>query len=394
MDAASSPPASGRRSGINAALLRKQPRVSRSFVVGRILTRRHSVHVSEQHPGRSEIRPTHTPALFEAAVRRATALLRAGEVVALPTETVYGLAANALEPRAVAKIFEIKGRPAHNPVIVHVADRELARRCAGAWPESAERLAAAFWPGPLTIVLPRGAEIPDIVTAGGETVGLRWPSHPLMQAVIRACGFPLAAPSANPSNQTSPTNAAHVRRLLGTRVPLIIDGGQAQVGIESTVLDLTTDPARVLRPGMILEESLRAAFGSENEPMAGGGSAGTPGGGERPLRSPGQLAKHYSPNARLLVLAWGDDEELRSQLRARHVRANDCHVVAHTHIPLAESLAGVSVVPQDAEAFARALYAEWHHCDEAGARVIVMEALPEGPEWQGLADRLRRAAGG
>src|SRR5947209_8036049 len=153
---------------------------------------------------RTEILETETPRLFEAAVVRASELLRAGQVVALPTETVYGLAANALDEAAVAKIFQVKGRPSHNPIIVHVASLETAMRCAGSWPEIAGRLARAFWPGPLTLVLPRSREIPDIVTAGGPTVGLRWPSHPLIQAVIQRCGFPLAAPSANRSNQVSP----------------------------------------------------------------------------------------------------------------------------------------------------------------------------------------------
>lgn len=144
-------------------------------------------------------------------------MLRAGEVVALPTETVYGLAANALDERAVARIYAVKGRPAHNPIIVHVASLELARRCARAWPGRAEVLARAFWPGPLTLVLPRAAGIPDLVTAGGDTVGIRWPSHPFIQAVIQACGFPLAAPSANPANQLSPTSAAHVAKWLGEK---------------------------------------------------------------------------------------------------------------------------------------------------------------------------------
>ena len=322
------------------------------------------------------------------AVRRGGAqgaeLLRAGAVVALPTETVYGLAANALDASAVAKIYEIKGRPARNPLIVHVASLEMARQCTGAWPAAADRLAAAFWPGPLTLVLPRAEVIPAIVTAGGETVGIRWPGHPFMQAVIRACGFPLAAPSANLSNQTSPTNADHVRRQLGARVPLIVDGGQAQVGIESTVLDLATEPPRVLRPGMIHEESLHAALGR---------SIATPGALDPagPLRSPGQLEKHYSPKARLIVLHWGDDAGLRAQLAARGLRASDCQVIAHAHIPHGEGFAGVSVIPHDAEAFARALYAEWHRCDEAGASVIVMEAPPETAAWHGIADRLRRA---
>jgi L-threonylcarbamoyladenylate synthase len=376
--------------------------------------------MSQQMPNAPKILPTHTPELFDAAVRRAAALLRAGEVVALPTETVYGLAANALDARAVAKIFEAKGRPAHNPIIVHVSSLEMARRCASQWPEAAGRLAASFWPGPLTVVLPRAADIPDIVTAGGPTVGIRWPSHPLMQAVIRESGFPLAAPSANPSGQVSPTNAEHVRRLLGSRLPLIVDGGQSQVGIESTVIDLTTQPARVLRPGMIHEESLVAALGSEvrGPTFHAPGRADLPVGRDAPqrvptrfigpmrdfgieeapdlpgrgaLRSPGQLEKHYSPKARVLVLEWSETESLRAQLAGRRIPEAECHVVAHSRIPAAERFAAVSVIPHDAEAFARALYAEFHRCDEAGARVIVVEAVPDRPEWRGVADRLRRA---
>jgi len=344
--------------------------------------------MSQQGANAPEVLPTHTPVLFDAAVRRAAALLRAGQVVALPTETVYGLAANALNARAVAKIFEAKGRPANNPIIVHVASLEMARRCASQWPAAADRLAASFWPGPLTLVLAKAARIPDIVTARGPTVGIRWPGHPLMQAVIRESGFPLAAPSANPSGQVSPTNAEHVRRLLGARVPLIVDGGQSQVGIESTVIDLTTQPARVLRPGMIHEESLVAALGSE---VRGPTSEGP---GHAALRSPGQLEKHYSPKARVLVLEWSGVESLGEQLARLGIQAGECHVVAHSRVPAADRFAEVSVIPHDAEAFARALYAEFHRCDEAGARVIVVEAVPDRPEWRGVADRLRRAAAG
>jgi len=342
--------------------------------------------MSQQGSKAPEVLPTHTPELFDAAVRRATALLRAGQVVALPTETVYGLAANALDTRAVAKIFEVKGRPAHNPIIVHVASLEMARRCASQWPESAGRLAASFWPGPLTLVLAKAADIPDIVTAGGPTVGIRWPSHPLMQAVIRESGFPLAAPSANPSGQVSPTNAEHVRRLLGARVPLIVDGGQSQVGIESTVIDLTTQPPRVLRPGMIHEASLVAALGSDVRGPAPDGA------GRGALRSPGQLEKHYAPRARVLVMEWSGTESLLAELARRGIPEAECHVVAHSRIPAANRFAEVSVIPHDAEAFARALYAEFHRCDEAGARVIVVESVPDLPEWRGVADRLRRAA--
>ena len=333
---------------------------------------------------KTEILSTHTPELFQKAVRRAAEQLRVGEVVALPTETVYGLAANALEEKAVAKIFQIKGRPAHNPIIVHVAGNEMAKRCVKDWPELADKFSKSFWPGPLTLVLPRAKDIPDAVTAGGETVGIRWPSHPFIQAVIRECGFPLAAPSANLSNQISPTNAEHVRSQLGEKISLIVDGGQSQVGIESTVLDLTVSPPRILRPGMIHAESLAA--------VAGNIQHSTSNIQHSMLRSPGLLAKHYSPKAKLVVLDWRDDADLQSQLATHHSPLATCFVIAHTKIPGGFPAENVSVIPHDAEAFARAIYAELHRCDAAGAKLIVVEAPPDLPEWSGIADRLRRAA--
>jgi L-threonylcarbamoyladenylate synthase len=335
----------------------------------------------------AEILSTHTPALFTAAVKRAADLLRSGEVVALPTETVYGLAANALNEKAVAKIFKIKGRPANNPIIVHVASREMARSCAKNWPAVADQLACAFWPGPLTLVLPRADKIPELVTAGGPTVGIRWPGHPFMQAVIRECGFPLAAPSANLSNRVSPTNAGHVLRQLGEAIPLIVDGGQSQVGIESTVLDLSVQPPNLLRPGMIHAESLVAVIGEigKTKPGMQNEKAET-------LRSPGLLKKHYSPRAKLLVLNWKDEADLRFQLSRLQLPSSAAYIIAHTRIPLDEHFAGVSVIPHDAEAFARAIYSEWHRCDEAGAKLIVVESPPDLPEWSGITDRLRRAA--
>jgi L-threonylcarbamoyladenylate synthase len=332
---------------------------------------------------KAELLSTHTAALFAAAVKRAAELLRAGEVVALPTETVYGLAANALDAKAVAKIYDVKGRPAHNPIIVHVADVALAQRCVATWPPLAEDLARAFWPGPLTMVLPKATQIPDIVSAGGNTVGVRWPSHPFIQAVIRECGFPLAAPSANLSNHISPTNAEHVMKHLGDRIPLVVDGGQSQVGIESTVIDLTGEAPTVLRPGMVHEESLVAVTGDlishRGLKLAGAAT----------LKSPGLLKKHYAPKAPLSLLEWRDDAELRRKLITPPAQT---HIIAHTHIPSGEGLAGVSVIPHDAEAFARAIYAELHRCDEVGVKAIVVEALPDLPAWRAIADRLRRAA--
>jgi L-threonylcarbamoyladenylate synthase len=335
---------------------------------------------------KTEILATHDKTFFAAAVKRAAELLRAGEVVALPTETVYGLAANALDESAVAKIFQVKGRPAHNPVIVHVAGDDMARACAAQWPETASALARAFWPGPLTLVLPRAKKIPDNVTAGGATVGIRWPGHPFMQAVIRECGFPLAAPSANLSNQVSPTSARHVRAQLEGKIPLIVDGGQSQVGIESTVLDLTASPPAILRPGMIHAGSIAAVCGEVQDQKAAHPA------GEPALRSPGLLKKHYSPRARLVVWEWHDEAALRSQLAAIHVPSAAVHIIAHTKIPSGFAPENVSVIPHDAEAFARALYGELHRCDAAGAGLIVVEAPPESPAWSAIADRLRRAA--
>lgn len=329
---------------------------------------------------------THTPALFRAAVVEAASQLRAGEIVAVPTETVYGLAADARNPVAVAKIYAAKGRPVHNPVIVHVADGDLARACVASWPVTAERLARAFWPGPLTLVLPKAADIPELVTAGGPTVGVRWPRHPFMQALITECGFPLAAPSANAANQLSPTTAGHVQRSLGASVPLIVDAGPCAVGLESTVVDLTVEPPRILRPGMVTAAALHAVLGAlSTDHLAE--AAG-------PRRSPGQLPRHYAPRARLLVHRWTDSADLLAWLNARHLTAATTHVLAHTHLPSPEGWAGVSLVPCDPEAFARALYAELHRVDVLGVDTIVVEAVPEEAAWAAIADRLRRAAAG
>lgn len=338
---------------------------------------------------KAEILPTHTALLFNVAVVRAVDALCAGDVVALPTETVYGLAASALDSRAVARIFEMKGRPEHNPIIVHVVGLDMARRCVADWPPAAEALARAFWPGPLTMVLPRSKEIPDVVTAGGDTVGIRWPSHPFIQAVIGQCGFPLAAPSANPSNQVSPTNAEHVSKSLGNQLSLIVDGGQSQIGIESTVLDLTSNPLRILRPGMIDEASIRAVVADNGLSVATSGASDAV---VVALRSPGRLPKHYSPRAPLQILSWHDDKDLRSQISQRNWAISGVHVIAHTIIPAAGGFGRVSVIPHDAEAFARALYAELHLCDDTGAKRIIVETLPDTHEWQAIADRLKRAA--
>jgi L-threonylcarbamoyladenylate synthase len=325
---------------------------------------------------------TSTPALFEAAVQKAADLLRAGEVVAIPTETVYGLAANALDAQAVARIFAVKGRPAHNPIIVHVASTELARHCTAVWPDAARKLAAAFWPGPLTLVLPKAAVIPDMVTAGGGTVGIRWPNHPVTQAIIRRCGLPLAAPSANRSGQVSPTTAEHVARGLGNRIPLIVDAGPAAIGIESTVLDLSVRPPRVLRPGMIGTDSLAAIVGT----VLTGNSAG-----HNTLRSPGLLLKHYAPTAKVLISS-RNAEALVHEVASIGIPLSRVHLLTRDQALAGLSFGRVCTMPRDPGAFARALYAELHRCDQLGAQLIVIQAVPDELAWSAVADRLRHAA--
>jgi L-threonylcarbamoyladenylate synthase len=260
---------------------------------------------------------------------------------------------------------------------VHVASVGMARTCVAEWPARAADLARKHWPGPLTLVLPKATIIPDEVTAGGDTVAVRWPSHPFMQALIRRCGFPLAAPSANRSNEVSPTNVAHVIASLKGRVQLAIDGGQCQVGIESTVFDVLRN--RVLRPGMISAKELAAESGREIGGL---------------LKSPGLLEKHYSPRARINLAAWKAPNEAADIILRDGARLEKVCVIAHEIIPTDTRFASVAVIPHDAEAYARALYAELHRCDEMGAEMILIEMPPSGPAWEGIRDRLRRAAGG
>jgi len=333
------------------------------------------------------ILPIHTPALFKSAVAEASRLLRAGQVVALPTETVYGLAANAWDPEAVQRIFTIKGRPSHNPLIVHVADPDRVRACTPEWPDAAAQLARAFWPGPLTLVLPRSPRIPDLVTAGGSTVGIRWPGHPFMQAVLRECGFPLAAPSANPANALSPTTAAHVAASLGTYIPLIVDGGESNVGIESTVVDVSSGVPRILRPGILSSTDIARACGLPPEAVLSGTTAP-----DGPLRSPGQLTRHYAPRARLVVIDWTDDADLARHMAGQSRDPSRAWLLVHSKIPLSGRFPNVILIPDDPEAYARGLYAELHRADEQGAEWIFVQRVPSSPAWAGVADRLARAA--
>lgn len=339
---------------------------------------------------RTEIISIDSPQAFRRAIARAAERLAAGEVVALPTETVYGLAADATRPEAVRRIFEVKGRPSHNPLITHVSDLPMARRCVAHWPEAADRLAAQFWPGPLTLVMARSAWIPDEVTAAGPTAGVRLPAHPVMRETIALCGFPLAAPSANLSNHLSPTTAEHVLEGLGGRIPLILDGGPCAVGIESTVVDLTVTPPRVLRPGMVSQEAIDAALGFKPKNRAF--HPAPPSSAASALRSPGQLSRHYSPKARLEVWPSANRQRLAERFRRLETPLAQVHYICHAALPEIGGLGRVCVIPSDPEAYARALYAELHVCDMLGARLIILEELPDGSEWAAIRDRVSRAA--
>jgi L-threonylcarbamoyladenylate synthase len=335
----------------------------------------------------TQVLPAQSKGDFDRAVDLAAAQLRLGEVVGVPTETVYGLAGNALSGAAVRKIFDIKGRPQSNPLIVHVADWAMVEQCTYEWDAVAKQLAKAFWPGPLTIVVRRSDLIPNEVTAGGETVAIRWPSHPIMQAVIKAAGFPLAAPSANLSNALSPTQAHHVVSQLNGAIPLVVDGGHAAVGIESTVVDLVHRPARILRPGMVQRAALEAACDSLAWESQGGPKTESD-----VSRSPGLLKQHYSPRARLMMVSWASQENLEDVVRATGLNRAMISVMTYDQIPDGAGFARVSVIPDDAEAYARALFSELHLCDEAGSELILVEALPESAEWDGIRDRLQRAS--
>lgn len=332
--------------------------------------------------------PSAPDRLLVEAVREAAECLRAGGLVAMPTETVYGLAAHALDPRAVARIFEAKGRPSTNPLIVHVADVAEARALSSSWPASADALAARFWPGPLTLVVPRTPAVPDVVTAGGSTVAVRVPAHPVALALLRAARIPLAAPSANPSMAVSPTTAQHVLDGLRGRVDLILDAGPTSGGIESTVLHLGTDPPRLLRPGLVSPAELESVIG----PLERGSS-----GADQALSrasiapSPGMMERHYAPRARLQVVA--DDAAAAATVAALLAAGARVGWLALDLSALVEH-AALSVVPmpRHAAGYAARLYAALHELDAAGVDHIVVAEPPDDDAWLGVRDRLRRAA--
>jgi L-threonylcarbamoyladenylate synthase len=317
------------------------------------------------------------------ALAQAAETLRRGGLVAFPTETVYGLGAHAVDPGAVARIYEAKGRPGYNPLIVHVADAEAARALASAWPAEAERLAAAFWPGPLTLVLPRNDSVPDSVTAGLPSVALRVPAHPVAHALLRAAGIPVAAPSANRSTEVSPTTAQHVARSLGDRVDVIVDGGPCPVGIESTVLSLAGPVPTLLRPGTISIDDLRPVIGEIALPSAAPDA-------EAARPSPGMLDRHYAPRAELRLLEDGMDA-----LRRLPASGEKAALLLRAGTGGRDELPGwldVVEMPGDPAAYAARLYAVLHELDEAGYASVWVQQPPDAPAWAGVRDRLRRAA--
>jgi L-threonylcarbamoyladenylate synthase len=284
-------------------------------------------------------------------------LIRAGELVAFPTETVYGLGANALDPAAIEKIYGAKGRPPSSPLIVHVSSIAMARELVREWPERAERLARIFWPGPLTLVLPKKPHVPDRLTAGLDTVGIRMPANPIAQALIREAGLPIAAPSANPFGALSPTTAQHVRDALGDRVAMVLDGGRTTVGIESTVVSLAAPEAVLLRPGMVTQQEIEAVIGPvkvlATEPVDA-------------HSSPGLHRRHYSPKTPLILVERG---------------------------LLPTNGRGICIqMPADPREYAAVLYERLHEADAEGWDWIALEQPPRDPEWSAIRDRLERAA--
>jgi len=311
------------------------------------------------------------------AIEVAATALRAGEVVAFPTETVYGLGADALNERAVAQVFAIKNRPQFDPLIVHLPDKAVVPQYAAAIDARAAALMERFWPGPLTLVLRKRPIIPDLVTAGLDTVALRVPAHPVALALLRAVGVPIAAPSANPFGYVSPTTAVHVQEMLGDAIGLILDGGPCMVGVESTVCALTNEEAVVLRPGGVTVEEIEAVIGpvriaSTLQPDA---------------RSPGTLPRHYSPHVPLTLLAPGEDIP-------RPRQGERVGILLLKPRPEVEGYTLVAVLSRDGDLTEAAanLFAVLRRLDSLGLEGVIVESVPERGLGRAIMDRLRRAA--
>ena len=314
------------------------------------------------------------------AIRRAAAALRAGELVAFPTETVYGLGADAASPVAVRRIFDAKDRPADHPVIVHVKDLAAARQWTRSMPRAAQLLAKKLWPGPLTLILPRASHVQDVVTGGQDTVGLRVPSHRVAQALLAEFDGGIAAPSANRFGHVSPTRASHVDDDLGERVAMILDGGEADVGIESTIVAFRDDTPMLLRPGAISVSALTQILGAPPE----GASEDAP-------RASGTLASHYAPRTPASLVS---REGLRAELVQLLDRDEEVAVLARG-APAPDGFDGLWIAAPEALApYAHDLYANLRRLDTANADAILIEDVPDTPEWLAVRDRLTRATQG
>lgn len=307
------------------------------------------------------------------AIAEAAALLRSGGLVAMPTETVYGLGARALDPVAVARIYTAKQRPATSPLIAHVESIDQARSLLLEWPGAAQRLAEAFWPGPLTLVLLKASHVPDALSGGGPRLGVRLPAHPVALALIKALGEPIAAPSANRFMQLSPTRAEHVERGLGNEVDLILDGGDCAYGIESTVVRLEPQGATLLRPGAIPASLIEQVLGAPlKRPESAHASPGMA------QDSPGLHQRHYAPRTPMLL--WQIGQALPPGKGA--LLALSSHAA-----PVGRMVS----MPSEPSAYAQRLYAELHALDDAGLDWIAVEAPPADPSWATVHDRLQRA---
>jgi L-threonylcarbamoyladenylate synthase len=315
-----------------------------------------------------------------AAVTAAAQALRDGLLVAFPTETVYGLGADARNPAAVRAIFAAKGRPADHPVIVHVHDAARARRWSRAFPAGAQRLADAFWPGPLTLIVPRAADVDDLVTGGQDSVGLRVPSHPVARALLAQFGGALAAPSANRFGHVSPTSAAHVADDLGDAVAMILDGGDCPVGIESTIVAFTGRGPALLRPGGVPASEIERVLGVPLQRAAS----------DAP-RASGTLPSHYAPRTPSNLVA---PDALAAQLRLLAERDERAAVLARVTAPPPDFDGVWLAAPRDPVAYAHDLYANLRRLDTVNADVLVIEDVPDDAAWLAVRDRLARATRG